>query len=260
MERGRPTFTASSLVAFVALLALLATVASALDISRMSGHQRFVKRAAVGGWNDWPDWHKNRWLERVAASKLRLTFSLLNSTSSPDMHPSSKAYYRTFPEPKQATLCKPYEPFRCPNSNKCISIQYLCDGAPDCEDGYDENPQLCTAAKRPPVDETAAFLSSLLSSHGPNYLEKLFGKKARNALQPLGGVQEVAVALSESQTIDDFGRSLKLMREDVDHLRSVFMAVENGDIGMLKSLGIKDSELGDVKFFLEKLVHTGFLD
>ncbi|XP_076060808.1 prohormone-4 isoform X9 [Oratosquilla oratoria] len=229
MERGRPTFTASSLVAFVALLALLATVASALDISRMSGHQRFVKRA-VGGWNDWP------------------------------ASPEYPTYYRTFPEPKQATLCKPYEPFRCPNSNKCISIQYLCDGAPDCEDGYDENPQLCTAAKRPPVDETAAFLSSLLSSHGPNYLEKLFGKKARNALQPLGGVQEVAVALSESQTIDDFGRSLKLMREDVDHLRSVFMAVENGDIGMLKSLGIKDSELGDVKFFLEKLVHTGFLD
>lgn len=38
------------------------------------------------------------------------------------------------------------------------------------------------------------------------------------------------------------------------------MAVENGDIGMLKSLGIKDSELGDVKFFLEKLVNTGFLD
>ena len=58
------------------------------------------------------------------------------------------------------------------------------------------------------------------------------------------------------------------------------MAVENGDIGMLKSLGIRvtiivvytyplyiytftqlqDSELGDVKFFLEKLVNTGFLD
>lgn len=50
------------------------------------------------------------------------------------------------------------------------------------------------------------------------------------------------------------------MRSDLEHLRSVFMAVENGDLGMLKSLGIKDSELGDVKFFLEKLVNTGFLD
>ena len=64
----------------------------------------------------------------------------------------------------------------------------------------------------------------------------------------------------ESQTIEDFGETLHLDRSDVEHLRSVFMAVENGDIGMLKSLGIKDSELGDVKFFLEKLVNTGFLD
>ncbi|KAB7503349.1 IDLSRF-like peptide, partial [Armadillidium nasatum] len=105
--------------------------------------------------------------------------------------------------------CKPYEPFKCPGGSQCISIQYLCDGAPDCDDGYDENTRLCTA---------------------------------------------------ESQTIDDFGRALNLMQADVAHLRSVFMAVENGDIGMLKSLGIKDSELGDVKFFLEKLVNTGFLD
>ncbi|XP_040584003.1 prohormone-4 [Lepeophtheirus salmonis] len=156
--------------------------------------------------------------------------------------------------------CEAFEPFRCPKENKCISIQYLCDGAPDCQHGYDEDPALCTAARRPPVEETASFLNSLLASHGPNYLEKLFGSKARHRLRDLGGVESVAIALSESQTIDDFGENLNLSRSDVEHLRSVFLAVENGDVGMLKSLGIKDSELGDVKFFLEKLVNTGFLD
>ena len=65
---------------------------------------------------------------------------------------------------------------------------------------------------------------------------------------------------SESKTIEDFGETLHLDRHDIEHLRSVFLAVENGDLGMLKSLGIKDSEIGDVKFFLEKLVNTGFLD
>lgn len=35
-----------------------------------------------------------------------------------------------------------------------------------------------------------------MASHGPNYLEKLFGSKARNALAPLGGVDKVAIALS----------------------------------------------------------------
>ncbi|XP_067614393.1 IDLSRF-like peptide isoform X2 [Eurosta solidaginis] len=161
---------------------------------------------------------------------------------------------------KRSEACHPYEPFKCPGDGNCISIQYLCDGAPDCSDGYDEDLRLCTAAKRPPVEETASFLQSLIASHGPNYLEKLFGSKARDALAPLGGVEKVAIALSESQTIEDFGAALHLMRSDLEHLRSVFMAVENGDLGMLKSLGIKDSELGDVKFFLEKLVNTGFLD
>jgi hypothetical protein len=92
--------------------------------------------------------------------------------------------------------CHPYEPFKCPGDGNCISIQYLCDGAPDCPDGYDEDSRLCTAAKRPPVEETGSFLKSLLASHGPNYLEKLFGNKARDALKPLGGVDKVAIALS----------------------------------------------------------------
>lgn len=52
------------------------------------------------------------------------------------------------------------------------------------------------SARRPPVEETASFLQSLLASHGPNYLEKLFGSKARDALAPLGGVNMVAIALS----------------------------------------------------------------
>lgn len=51
-------------------------------------------------------------------------------------------------------------------------------------------------AKRPPVEETASFLQSLIASHGPNYLEKLFGNKARDALAPLGGVEKVAITLS----------------------------------------------------------------
>ena len=46
------------------------------------------------------------------------------------------------------------------------------------------------------MEETSSFLKSLLASHGPNYLEKLFGPKARNNMQQLGGVDNVAIALS----------------------------------------------------------------
>ena len=37
--------------------------------------------------------------------------------------------------------------------------------------------------------------------------------------------------MAESQTIEDFGDTLHLDRSDLEHLRSVFLAVENGDIG-----------------------------
>ena len=54
------------------------------------------------------------------------------------------------------------------SSNGCVASlpQYLCDGAPDCHDGYDEDAKLCTAARRPPVEETSSFIYSLLLTHG----------------------------------------------------------------------------------------------
>ncbi|XP_003742297.1 IDLSRF-like peptide [Galendromus occidentalis] len=176
----------------------------------------------------------------------------------PSMHLSSSSNVKREVETER---CHPTQPFRCPGkSTVCISIQYLCDGAPDCPDGYDEHAALCTAAKRPPVEETASFMQSLLSRHGPNYLEKLFGPKARGALAPLGGVQTVAVALSESETLDDFGKALNLMRGDLEHLRNVFMAVETGDTSLLRALGFRDSELMDMKSFLDRLASTGFME
>ena len=64
----------------------------------------------------------------------------------------------------------------------------------------------------------------------------------------------------ESETIEDFGTALKLMRSDLEHLRDILNAVESGNVGLLKSMGIRNSELTDLKLFLDKLVQTGFLD
>ena len=60
--------------------------------------------------------------------------------------------------------------------------------------------RLLIAARRPPVEETTSFLDSLLASHGPNYLEKLFGSRARHKLRDLGGVNAVAIALSGKES------------------------------------------------------------
>ena len=60
------------------------------------------------------------------------------------------------------------------------------------------------------MEETASFLESLLQAHGSNYLESLFGPKARNNLELMGGVQAVAIQLSgrvffvQKETLDTF--------------------------------------------------------
>lgn len=78
-----------------------------------------------------------------------------------------------------------------------------------------------STAKRPPVEETASFLQSLLASHGPNYLEKLFGSKARDALEPLGGVEKVAIALS-----GQYGLKKKLLSVVGEGTQELFVRME----------------------------------
>ena len=43
----------------------------------------------------------------------------------------------------------------------------------------------------------------------------------------------------EAQTIDDFGRFLNLSNDDLEHLRMVFVSVDQGDLRVLTALGIK---------------------
>lgn len=64
----------------------------------------------------------------------------INSRIKPISSDTLPFLYLFFPD-----ACHPYEPFKCPSDGNCISIQYLCDGAPDCSDGYDEDMRLCTA-------------------------------------------------------------------------------------------------------------------
>ena len=71
--------------------------------------------------------------------------------------------------------CPSFEPFKCPGEEKCIAIQvkssafkttyfysyfqYLCDGAVDCNDGYDEDTNLCTAGITVNQSQVFVFVS-----------------------------------------------------------------------------------------------------
>uniref|UniRef100_A0A1I7Z100 Prohormone-4 n=1 Tax=Steinernema glaseri TaxID=37863 RepID=A0A1I7Z100_9BILA len=148
--------------------------------------------------------------------------------------------------------CPTWHPFQCPNGD-CIPIKYLCDGSPDCSDEYDENQSMCTAATRPPVEETASFLKALLNAHGKDFLVKLFGPKARNELQGMGGVDQVAVALSQSPTIETFAKEMKLTEEETARLAEILDAIVSGSTSELTA-----NEAADFRFFVQKLQETGF--
>ena len=110
--------------------------------------------------------------------------------------------------------CPVFEPFRCPQEGLCISIQVIRlhvythypflrlsisvmelqiawmlmmkthDFARQVKPcNLFTTAHIFCKARRPPVEETTNFLKSLLLSHGPDFLEQLFGERARNYLQ-----------------------------------------------------------------------------
>ncbi|KAL7073567.1 hypothetical protein ACQ4LE_007297 [Meloidogyne hapla] len=165
----------------------------------------------------------------------------------------SRGGKRTANGGEEFVQCPTWHPFQCPNS-ECIPIKYLCDGSPDCSDEYDENSAMCTAAIRPPVEETVAFLKALLQAHGKDFLEKLFGEEARNSLAGMGGVDKVAVALSQSPTLEAFGVEMKMSPNELARMASVLQAIISSD----ENSGFTPNEAADFRFFVQKLQETGF--
>ena len=59
----------------------------------------------------------------------------------------------------------------------------------------------------------------------------------------MGGIDVVAIALSESPTIDDFGLAVGMEHDEIENLKVILVSVEQGDIGILHSLGIMVNSL-----------------
>ena len=46
----------------------------------------------------------------------------------------------------------------------------------------------------------------------------------------------------ESPTIEDFGEAVEMSKQEVENLKLILFSVEQGDVGILHSLGIKVSK------------------
>lgn len=139
----------------------------------------------------------------------------------------------------------PETPFPCKGSSTCIPMGYVCDDSWDCEDGYDENIEVCTAVHRPPVVDIMHFLDMEKSW----ILPALFDNKP---------IAKIAHGLAVSQSVDDFKRRLNLNKAEVENLRHALEAVRHKDVEIMEELGMPSSAWQEVFFIFNKLVKSGF--
>jgi len=158
----------------------------------------------------------------------------------PARYPSSKRMV------KDGNPCpSPEKPFPCKSTPTCIPMAYVCDDSYDCEDGYDEDKEVCTAAHRPPVEDIMQFLASEKSWIIP----KVFDGKS---------IGKVAHGLAVSQTVQDFQRRVGLTPDAMKTLKTALKAVEDGDEETMEVLGMPSSAWNEVVFFFGRLIKSGF--
>lgn len=137
------------------------------------------------------------------------------------------------------------KPFPCKSTSTCIPMAYVCDANIDCEDGYDENEELCAAANRPPIEDILNFLQAEKSW----IIDNLFA--GRN-------IAKIAHGLVVSQKVEDFRQRLGMTHDEVVPLREALQAIKDGNARAMMSLGMPPAAWNEVSFIFSKLVKSGF--
>ncbi|CAI9741102.1 neuropeptide prohormone-4-like [Octopus vulgaris] len=145
----------------------------------------------------------------------------------------------------EANPCPPYKPFLCKSSHKCIPLSSVCDDIPNCDEGFDEDPALCIASKRPRVEEIYDYLTGA----GAWTIGKLFdGIDA----------EVVAKALATAGDLRDLQNILGLSNESVMNIEKALIASEEDDPREIVSLGMPERNWAMTSQLLRNLLDTGF--
>lgn len=145
----------------------------------------------------------------------------------------------------QGNPCPSFKPFLCKDSPKCVPLSSVCDDIPDCEDGYDEDPKVCVAAKRPRVEQIYHYLSNEESWIIP----KLFDGIDKDV---------VAAGLATAGSMEDLKIILGLSDEAEKNIRVALMASEEDDPRPMSALGMPDRSWPATAHLFRNLIETGF--
>ncbi|CAF0808385.1 unnamed protein product [Rotaria sp. Silwood1] len=207
-----------------------------------------------------PDWLTDSHRNRIEIFKKWLGNKPIGSASS---ERSSLTPYDALHPTHQFKGCiDPSEPFQCPQSERCISLQFICDGHPgDCPGNLDENEETCIAAKRPAKENIEKFLQSAYALHGLKLFTFLFGPKLSKSIEENSPfwLDTLASAFSVAKTIRNFGEKTHMSSAELEHFQNIFQMIHDGRLEEIPIFAQEAVNQG-LASLVQKLYESGFMD
>ncbi|CAF1525057.1 unnamed protein product [Adineta steineri] len=159
-----------------------------------------------------------------------------------------------FVRPYTEGCIDPSEPFQCPQSQRCIALQFICDGHPgDCPDNLDENEETCIAAKRPAKKNIEKFLYAAYTF--------LFGENLSRSIDEnkIFLFDTLASVFSVSKNIHSFAEKTFMSSGDLAHFRNIFQLIHDSRLENIPLFAQEGVNQG-LAALVEKLYDSGFMD
>ncbi|CAF3015115.1 unnamed protein product [Rotaria socialis] len=228
-----------------------------VDTAQVAASADFVHLRPQG---HWPHWLAESSDNRDDALKIWNKEKLTSGSSESRTTPSPIEMLHSKPSFKGCT--DPSEPFQCPQSERCIALQFICDGQPnDCPDNNDENEETCIAVKRPAKENIENFLRAVYTLHGLRLFTFLFGQTFSKTIKKNMSywLEALASAFSVSKNIRIFGTKLRMPSKDLAHFRRIIQKIHQGLLEEIPLFAQEAVNQG-LASLIEKLHKSGFME